>query len=69
MYRIPKFLSLVVVLLLVNIGKPFAISADNFLPPAQADSYPQKEEILTVQNDTAVRTETDANLGVEVMQA
>ena len=61
MYRISKFLSLVVVFLLVNIGQSFAISADDFLPPAQADSEAHKEERMTIQNDAAVHIETDAN--------
>lgn len=45
-----------------------AISADDFLPPAQAEPA-QAAELLKIQEPDAVKTEVDENIGVEVTSA
>jgi hypothetical protein len=43
-----------------------ALTADDFLPPVQATTPEQKEELLTVKDENTVKTEVDAELGVPV---
>ena len=45
------------------------LTADDFLPPVQATTPEQKEELLTVKEESTVKTETDADLGVPVTRA
>ncbi|MDR3231951.1 MAG: hypothetical protein LBT65_10970, partial [Synergistaceae bacterium] len=45
-----------------------ALSADDFLPPAQAAAE-QRADLLTVKDEASVKTETDPNLGVAVTTA
>jgi hypothetical protein len=46
-----------------------ALTADDFLPPVQAATPEQKEELLAVKDESAVKTEIDADLGVPVTKA
>ena len=68
LYKLPKTFFVLVSILLFSVPA-FALSADDFIPPAQAKTETQKEQLSTVQNETAVHTEKDENLGVEVVKA
>lgn len=68
MLKFHKLLLSVFFTILLSV-QAFAIGADDFLPPAQADNESQKQELSTVKDDSAVRTEQDKNLGVEVVRA
>lgn len=68
MNKVPKSVLLIMAVLLLSVPA-FALSANDFLPPAQADSDAQKEQLSTVQNEAAVHNEKDENLGVEVVKA
>jgi hypothetical protein len=46
-----------------------ALSADDFLPPVQAESSEQKEKLLSVQNPTEVKEEIDPTLNAQVINA
>jgi hypothetical protein len=43
-----------------------AVTADDFLPPVQATTPEQKEELLVVKEKNAVKTEVDTDLGLPV---
>jgi len=68
LYKLPKTFFVLVSILLFSVPA-FALSADDFIPPAQAKTETQKEQLSTVQNESAVHTEKDENLGVEVVKA
>ena len=61
MIRHVVFAATAVVLSLSGIvpGRAESFSADDFLPPVQAQSVEKKAELLTVKNENAVKTETD----------
>ena len=44
-------------------------TADDFLPPVQAVTPEQKEELLAVKDEGAVKTEVDADLNLRVTSA
>ena len=50
-------------------AQAFAISADDFVPPAQAETETQEHELLEVKTPSAVTNEVDPNLEVEVTKA
>ena len=46
-----------------------ALSADDFIPPVQATSPAQKEELSTIKDQDSVRTENDPVLKTEITTA
>ncbi|GHS93461.1 hypothetical protein AGMMS50276_04020 [Synergistales bacterium] len=63
-----KFVLVVFALSFVWCGTGYALSADDFLPPAQAGSA-QKAELLEVKDEAAVKTEVDPVLKLSVTTA
>ncbi|GHV48575.1 hypothetical protein FACS1894204_12910 [Synergistales bacterium] len=67
--KILKVAAVVFALSFVWCGAGYAMSADDFLPPAQAADVSQKEALLEVKDEASVKTEVDPVLKTEVTTA
>lgn len=59
---------LVSVFIALTCTSALAISADDFIPPVQAETA-KRTELLSVKDEASVKTETDGNLDTEVTSA